>query len=109
MTNMLTRFLVVAGAAALAAGCAGAWNGAEDGLSVAEEHPIAVDSQVVTMTLPLSGSAELSSLDKARLVAPSTTDRIEREDYSENMSFRDYFHEPPSSRKSTSPFIRLYG
>lgn len=58
----------MAGAAVLATGCTGLWNTEKDNLSVAEEHPITVDSQVVTMTLPLSGS-ELSSLDKARLRA----------------------------------------
>lgn len=64
------RLVLLASLSALASGCAGAWNGAGQALTVAEEHPISVDSQVVTMTMPLEtqGSA-LSSMDKARLRA----------------------------------------
>jgi pilus assembly protein CpaD len=62
------KFLLMAGVAALATGCTGVWNTEKNNLSVAEEHPITVDSQVVTMSISLEGS-ELSSMDKARLRA----------------------------------------
>jgi pilus assembly protein CpaD len=69
MKNSMLRWAAVA-AAALLGGCAGAWNGAEDALSVAEEHPITVDSQVVTLTLDIDGAASgLSAVDKARVNA----------------------------------------
>ncbi len=67
MFNSMKRLLLVS-AALSAVGCAAGFNGAEHALTVAEEHPISVDSQTVTMTLdPASG--ELSSLDKARIRA----------------------------------------
>lgn len=67
MSKTSIKFVLMAGAAALATtGCTGLWNTEKNNLSVAEEHPITVDSQVVTMTIPLAGT-ELSSLDKARL------------------------------------------
>ncbi|MGE0408823.1 MAG: CpaD family pilus assembly protein [Amphiplicatus sp.] len=69
MTSAL-KIVLMAAASALAAGCAGAWNGEQQSLSVAEEHPISVDSQVVTMTIGLdSKTSELSAIDKARLRA----------------------------------------
>jgi pilus assembly protein CpaD len=69
MTNTMTKFFLVAGAAALLTGCTGLWNGEAQNLSIAEEHPISVDSQVVTLTIPLGANGELSSLDRARLRA----------------------------------------
>ena len=60
----------MASIAALAAGCAGAWNGRDQAMTVAEEHPISVDSQTVTLTIDLDRSTkELTSVDKARLRA----------------------------------------
>ena len=57
-------------AAAVVSGCSGAFNGPEQALSVAQQHPIAVDSQVVTLTIRDDASTdELSRLDKARLRA----------------------------------------
>ncbi len=67
MTRLMTTFLMSAAAALLASGCATKFNGAEHALSVAEEHPISVDSQTVTMTL--APSAAVSSLDRARVRA----------------------------------------
>jgi len=61
------RTILMAAAAATAAGCATKFNGPEQALSIEEEHPISVDSQTVTMTLDSSGA--LSSLDRARLRA----------------------------------------
>jgi pilus assembly protein CpaD len=59
-----------ASAAALLAGCAGAWNGPQQALTVAEEHPITVDSQVVALTLDIENSrGGLTAMDKARLRA----------------------------------------
>lgn len=64
------KLVLFASLAALAAGCAGAWNGPEKAMTVAEEHPISVDSQIVTLTIDLDRSAtELSSVDKSRLRA----------------------------------------
>lgn len=47
--------------------CSAAWNSPNEVVSVAERHPIAVDSQVVTLTLDPTGNGELSMIDKARL------------------------------------------
>lgn len=64
----LMRQLLLAAAASSTVGCAAQFNGQEHALTVAEEHPIAVDSQTVTMTLAQAGGG-LSSLDEARLRA----------------------------------------
>lgn len=64
----LMKKLLLAAAAASVAGCAAQFNGQEQALSVAEQHPISVDSQTVTMTLAPAGG-ELSSLDESRLRA----------------------------------------
>ncbi len=69
MKTILSKLLLSTAAVALA-GCAGAWNGADDALTVAEAHPITVDSQVVTLTIDLDPSAsELSRMDESRLKA----------------------------------------
>lgn len=68
MKNSLKGLTMAAAAAAMTAGCAGAWNGADQAMSVAEEHPITVDSQVVTLTLD-AGEGGLSGLDQARIRA----------------------------------------
>jgi len=67
MNAGMKKLLLIA-AAASAAGCAPKFNGHEHALSVAEEHPISVDAQTVTMTLA-GGSGGLSDLDSARLKA----------------------------------------
>ncbi len=59
--------LLLATAALTTVGCAG-FNGQEHALTIAEQHPISVDSQTVTMTLD-AATGELSSLDKARIKA----------------------------------------
>lgn len=70
MRFMNVKLIFTAAAAALATGCAGAWNGPDQALTVAEEHPISVDSQVVALTLDIAGSRNgLTALDKARLRA----------------------------------------
>ncbi len=60
--------LLLAAVAASTAGCASQFNGQEQALTVAEQHPISVDSQTVTMTLAQTGG-EVSSLDESRLRA----------------------------------------
>lgn len=67
MTNV-TKKLLLAAVAASGAGCAAQFNGQEQALTVAEQHPISVDSQTVTMTMaPATGG--MSSLDQSRLRA----------------------------------------
>lgn len=62
--------LFVAVSAALSAGCSTLSNSADDAKGVAEEHPIAVDTQVVTLTIPVENAvAGLSSTDRARVRA----------------------------------------
>lgn len=67
MTNMLKK-LLLAGVAASSVGCAAQFNGQEQALTVAEQHPISVDSQTVTMTMK-APDREMSSLDRSRLRA----------------------------------------
>lgn len=71
---MFTKALKIAllSTAALAAtSCAGGvFNGPQHAMTVAEEHPISVDSQVVTLTIDVDvTTADLSNMDKARLRA----------------------------------------
>lgn len=68
MKSILWRLTTAAAAAALAGGCAGAWNGADEAISIAEEHPITVDSQTVTLTLDVDDGG-LSAMDQARVRA----------------------------------------
>ncbi|MEM6414586.1 MAG: CpaD family pilus assembly lipoprotein [Pseudomonadota bacterium] len=50
--------------------CSSVTNGPDQALTIQEEHPIAVDSQVVTLTLdPSDAEFGISSLDTARLRA----------------------------------------
>ncbi len=69
---MIRKHSIFASAAALlTASCAGgAFNGPEDAMTVAEEHPISVDSQTVTLTLNVDPqTTELSGVENARLRA----------------------------------------
>lgn len=66
--NTTVKKLLLVSAALSAVGCAAGFNGADQALTIAEEHPISVDSQTVTMTLD-SGAGELSTLDRARIRA----------------------------------------
>lgn len=64
------KLTLIAVAAATAVGCSSVFNGAEQGISVAEEHPISVDSQVVTLTIDVDPTtSDISAIDKARLKA----------------------------------------
>ncbi|MBI1391615.1 MAG: hypothetical protein GC152_02630 [Alphaproteobacteria bacterium] len=51
------------------AGCAAYKNTASDAITVAEQHPISVDSQTVTLTLSPSAGGQLSQVDHARIRA----------------------------------------
>lgn len=70
MKTFPTRYLLMVAASALAAGCSSFANGPEQAISVAEQHPISVDTQVVTLTIDLDPTVnDLKSLDKARIRA----------------------------------------
>ncbi len=71
MTAVTYKIALLSAAAFAAAGCAGGpFNGPEHALTIAETHPIAVDSQVVTLTIPVDATtSDLSTVDKARLRA----------------------------------------
>ena len=70
MANSRLGLLSAAALAALAAGCSSAVNGPESALTYAQEHPISVDTQVVTLTLNASANdGNLSELDKSRINA----------------------------------------
>ena len=69
MSNIVKTLLLMSAAAAVT-GCGAGFNGQHQALTVAEEHPISVDSQTVTMTLSAAKAADgVSSLDQARLRA----------------------------------------
>lgn len=67
MASLMKTLLLVT-AAASTVGCAAQFNGQEQALTIAEQHPISVDSQTVTMTFAPAGG-EMSSLDESRLRA----------------------------------------
>ncbi|WDI33196.1 CpaD family pilus assembly protein [Hyphococcus flavus] len=69
MTAKILKVTLLSAASFLAAGCAGGmFNGPEDAMTIAEAHPIAVDGQVVTLTISADPTTtDLSNLDRARL------------------------------------------
>ncbi len=68
--SLLKITLLSAASLGLSACAGGMFNGPEDSLTIAETHPISVDSQVMTLTISGDVStSDLSSLDKARLKA----------------------------------------
>ncbi len=70
MKNLFKQILIGSTSVMLLSACNTVWNGAGDNPSVAERHPISVDSQVVTLTLDVDpSSSELSAVDKARIKA----------------------------------------
>ena len=70
MSNRFSKFTVVSALALSAMGCAVGFNGPEQARSVSEIHPIAVDSQVVTLTIDADPTMQdLSDRDQARLRA----------------------------------------
>ncbi len=70
MSKRVSNIAVVSALALCAAGCAAGFNGPEHAMTVAQAHPIAVDSQTVTLTIDADATTtDLSSRDQARLRA----------------------------------------
>ncbi|WP_428407686.1 CpaD family pilus assembly protein [Hyphococcus sp.] len=71
MNASLKKIALLSAASLSLSACAGGmFNGPQDALTVAETHPIAVDSQVMTLTISGDVStSDLSNVDKARLRA----------------------------------------
>lgn len=71
MSAVNYKIALLSAAALAASGCAGGpFNGAQHAQTIAETHPISVDSQVVTLTIRADATtSDLSTLDKARLRA----------------------------------------
>ncbi len=71
MNVNLYKAALLSAASLMAAACAGGpFNGPQHALTVAEQHPIAVDNQVVTLTIKMDPSTDdLSNVDRARLRA----------------------------------------
>ncbi len=68
--STLKTALLSAVSLSLSACAGGVFNGPDDGLTIAETHPISVDSQVMTLTINGDVStSDLSNMDKARLKA----------------------------------------
>lgn len=69
MNANTTKIAFLSATSLLIFGCAGGpFNGPQHGLTVAETHPVSVDSQVVTLTLNVDPTtSDLSNVDKARL------------------------------------------
>lgn len=70
MLKQTTKFALLSTMMLLSASCAGVFNGPEHAQTVAEAHPISVDSQTVTLTIDVDPTVnELSDMDRARLRA----------------------------------------
>ncbi|MBL4620393.1 MAG: CpaD family pilus assembly protein [Marinicaulis sp.] len=71
MFDTITKRTLLSIASLVVASCAGGpFNGPEHAMTVAETHPISVDSQVVTLTIDVDVTAtDLSDTDHARLRA----------------------------------------
>lgn len=70
MKTNLKNITIVSVLAITASACSSGFNGPEHALTVAEQHPISVDSQVVTLTIDADQTTtDLSTVDRARLRA----------------------------------------
>jgi len=71
MFDTVAKYTLLSIAALAIASCAsGPFNGPEHAMTVAETHPISVDSQVVTLTIDVDPTVtDLTATDKARLHA----------------------------------------
>ncbi len=70
MLNSVSKYTLLSMIVLSASACASAFNGQQHAMTVAEEHPISVDSQTVTLTIDADETTtDLSSVDKARLQA----------------------------------------
>jgi len=64
------KITLLSATALFAVSCSTVFNGPEDGLTIAETHPISVDSQTVTLTVHADPStSDISSVDQSRLRA----------------------------------------
>ncbi len=70
MLKSAGKYALLSMVAILASACSSVFNGPQHALTVAEEHPISVDSQVVTLTIDADETTtDISDVDKARLRA----------------------------------------
>ncbi len=70
MLNSAGKYALLSMIILSASACASAFNGQQHAMTVAEEHPISVDSQTVTLTIDADETTtDLSDMDKARLRA----------------------------------------
>jgi len=70
MNRTVIKYSLVVSVLILSSACSSMFNGPEDTLTVAETHPISVDSQVVTLTIDADATtSDISGVDKARLRA----------------------------------------
>lgn len=70
MLKQAGKIALLSATALLAASCASVFNGREHATTVAEDHPISVDSQTVTLTINVDPTVnELSEMDRSRLRA----------------------------------------
>lgn len=70
MLKLTAKFALLSTAALVVSSCASVFNGPEHAQTVAEAHPISVDSQTVTLTINVDPTVnELSEMDRARLRA----------------------------------------
>ena len=70
MYNRVSKGAFLSALLLSAVSCAGPFNGPQHALSVAETHPISVDSQVVTLTIDTDPTtSDISNVDRARLRA----------------------------------------
>lgn len=69
MTSKFCTIALLSAASLLATACSGGlFNGPEQALTIAEQHPISVDNQVVTLTIATDETTtDLSNVDRARL------------------------------------------
>lgn len=69
MFNNVSKYSLVVATITLG-GCTVGFNGPEQALTIAQQHPIAVDSQIVSLTIKSDETtSDLSNIDKARLRA----------------------------------------
>ena len=74
MSSTIFKSSLALSALLLSTACSTALNGPENAETIAEMHPIAVDSQVVTLTIDSDPSTtDISQMDKARLRAFAAT------------------------------------
>lgn len=70
MLKQAGKLALLSTTALLVASCASVFNGPEHATTVAENHPISVDSQIVTLTIDVDPTvSDLSDVDRARLRA----------------------------------------